>query len=327
MFNSANNNSYDFEKVRRAFSIHETIGDTTLTMYPNNIFIESQNNVWVGEWHKHSFSELIVLFSGEEYIEFENGTHVILKPHDICIIPAKVAHKCSPYSQNQSWFSFLINLFSDNPTQNSLLNIFSHIISPANSSYVLIQNDSAYNTIENILSILKSDHPLRELLFKYQVLHFVMQCFNTAYIQSTTKKNRLDCKLSSFYKDSDIILLQQIEYFIISNYATCTIESLAKYINRSIRQTERIITQHFGLSFKEVLTNQRIFSAQRLLLEGKKINFVSDYVGYKTLDGFRKAFKKETGITPKGFVKKYVIQNLPFTISEEPLQPDNDLSQ
>ncbi len=317
MQNSSKNENFDFEQARRAISINESFGDITLSIYLNDVFVETKKNTWHTEWHKHSFSELIVLFSGEEYIEFENETDILLKPHDICIIPAKTIHKSTPVSQNQRWMSFLIDITSNqnNLRKKSLYNIFSPLKSTSESSCISIKNPTAYNIIDGILPTLESNDPLKELLLKYQILHFIVQCIRLIYMQSDAKKNLLNTKIPVFCKDSEEIQFQQVESFITNNYSSCTIEDLAKYINRSVRQTERIVTQHYGTTFKDIIIYQRIFSAQKLLLQGKKINFVSDYVGYNSLDGFRKAFKKASGFTPKEFVNKYVVQKTPFSFS------------
>ncbi|MEG1879774.1 MAG: helix-turn-helix transcriptional regulator [Oscillospiraceae bacterium] len=60
-----------------------------------------------------------------------------------------------------------------------------------------------------------------------------------------------------------------------------------------------------GVSFKTYLINYRMKKAKELLLTGNyNVNEVSEAVGYKNLDHFRKSFKQCIGTNPSDFITK-----------------------
>ena len=61
-----------------------------------------------------------------------------------------------------------------------------------------------------------------------------------------------------------------IDEFFAANYMHDThSKDLAVYVNLSIRQLYRVLRKHYDMTFKQKLTEIRIFAAKRLLLESK----------------------------------------------------------
>ena len=85
-----------------------------------------------------------------------------------------------------------------------------------------------------------------------------------------------------------------IHEFFSHRYADdVALADLAEALHLSERQTERIVAQHTGGSFRDELARSRIRVAERLLAEGEmSLGEISAYVGYKSYAGFWKAMKK-----------------------------------
>lgn len=68
---------------------------------------------------------------------------------------------------------------------------------------------------------------------------------------------------------------------------------LAQELCRSERQTERLVRQHVGTSFREALTAMRMEIAQKLMADSRlTLHEIAGYVGYQSYTGFWKALKR-----------------------------------
>jgi transcriptional regulator GlxA family with amidase domain len=78
-----------------------------------------------------------------------------------------------------------------------------------------------------------------------------------------------------------------------------TIDDLASQLYLSTKQTNRIIKQYYGTSFKQKLLTTRIQVAMDLLRTSElSIEFISERVGYTSIYAFCKLFKQRSGLTP-----------------------------
>jgi AraC-like DNA-binding protein len=78
-----------------------------------------------------------------------------------------------------------------------------------------------------------------------------------------------------------------------------TIEDLASQLYLSTKQTNRIIKQFYGTSFKQKLLTTRIQIAMELLTTSDlSVESISEQVGYSSIYNFCKVFKQRSGLTP-----------------------------
>lgn len=79
-------------------------------------------------------------------------------------------------------------------------------------------------------------------------------------------------------------------------------EVLAGQLGVSRRQLDRIIRKHFGMSFREKLTEIRARVACDMLRSGDRpISEIAEQVGYSAPGNFTAFFKKTTGLTPQEY--------------------------
>ena len=319
MINDPKNPVYESQKMKHGFEITESFGNITLTIRHNNIIDEIASTVWKSDWHAHSLCEIAVLISGDAHIIFDNQTDAVMSSHDICIIPERLSHACYPLGEKQKRISLLISVTEKKENSKKVFgadHVLHHILTKQinnNPNPILLKNNQLlYGEINAIIDTLQSKDPLTSAIFKYQIILFVFHCFSTVYQQSQDYMPINGFDLSFYNTDSIGIRNQQIEKYFYDHYRSCTIQELADYLHLGVRQTNRVIQKHFGMGFKEVVHQYRMIVAQKMLLEGKDIALIAEHIGYRSISGFRKAFKAITNCTPTEFTEKYVIQKQPL---------------
>lgn len=89
-----------------------------------------------------------------------------------------------------------------------------------------------------------------------------------------------------------------IEEAFLFDYASITIDELANRIGLSVRQTQRVLKQFYGVTFREKCMKSRLEASYIMLKQGKSVNQVSYDVGYADTPSFIRAFKNMYGKTP-----------------------------
>lgn len=95
-----------------------------------------------------------------------------------------------------------------------------------------------------------------------------------------------------------------IDEAFLFDYASITIDELADRIGLSVRQTQRILKQYYGVTFREKCMKSRLEAAYIMLKKGKSVNQVAYEVGYADTPSFIRAFKKQYNNTPKKIIEK-----------------------
>lgn len=80
-----------------------------------------------------------------------------------------------------------------------------------------------------------------------------------------------------------------------------SLDVLADECHISRRQAERIIWESFNQSYKDYVTQKRIDTAKKLLLQGKSVAETAAQVGYGNVTYFIKRFREKVGVTPGNF--------------------------
>lgn len=97
-----------------------------------------------------------------------------------------------------------------------------------------------------------------------------------------------------------------IDEAFLYDYASITINELADRIGLSTRQTQRVLKQFYGVTFREKCMKSRLEAAYIMLKKGKGVNQVAYNVGYADTPSFIRAFKKMYGKTPAKILKENI---------------------
>lgn len=101
-------------------------------------------------------------------------------------------------------------------------------------------------------------------------------------------------------------LLPGILNYIEEHYMEpITLTDISSCFNVSCGYISTIFKKHNGIGFTECVTQTKIRHAKQLLLEpGARIHEVASALGYSDPYYFSKVFKKQTGLSPKEFIRK-----------------------
>jgi len=95
-----------------------------------------------------------------------------------------------------------------------------------------------------------------------------------------------------------------IDESFIYDYSNITINELADRIGLSVRQTQRVLKQFYGVTFREKCMKSRLEAAYIMLKNGKSVSQVATDVGYADTPAFIRAFKNMYKKTPAQVIKE-----------------------
>lgn len=106
-------------------------------------------------------------------------------------------------------------------------------------------------------------------------------------------------------KTSDVLMLSAKDYIERNLSSDLSIDMLADYLGISGSYFSLLFKQHFGDTFVEYVTKQRMEMAKSLLaLSDKSVTVVGQMVGYAERRYFTRVFSKYTGMLPSEYREK-----------------------
>lgn len=124
------------------------------------------------------------------------------------------------------------------------------------------------------------------------------------------------CDQARSHLDKDVVgmsshrVMELAKEYMMKHYESkeLSINDVAKYVNMSTSHFSALIKPYTGYTFVELLTKIRIDKAKELLLStGLKTYEIADKVGYSDAHYFSSVFKKQTGLTPREFIKQHEV--------------------
>ena len=93
------------------------------------------------------------------------------------------------------------------------------------------------------------------------------------------------------------------DYFLYE-CKTLSLDGLANRLGLSTRQTERYLKEHYGKTFMQKKTESRMSTAALLLSDpNNNITFISNELGYASIEHFSTAFKRYYHCSPSEYRK------------------------
>ncbi len=249
--------------------------------------------------HSHNFVEMVTVVKGELTHRI-NGREIRLGRGDILIMNRHVTHSVDRAEKDDLGINFIMSdsfldtlapeirgtVFEDFARENAKCDgepMFLHFSSKGEKQIE--------NIVENLLFELtdynRNNHILTvtvALLFKYLSL----------------KEKRLLLQATKRFTPEQRRKMEIMNY--ISSYQSqATLTELAEKMGLSSPYLSKIIVDYFGKSFKELLLDERMKTAKRLLLESDmSVGEIIYSVGYENESYFHREFKKRYGATPLG---------------------------
>ncbi len=95
-----------------------------------------------------------------------------------------------------------------------------------------------------------------------------------------------------------------IEEYFLYEYKTLSLETLAKRLGLSTRQTERYLKDYYGKTFVQKRTESKMSTAALLLSDpSRNISSIADELGYSSVEHFSNAFKRYYNVSPSIYRK------------------------
>ena len=247
--------------------------------------------------HSHVVYEVYFIEEGEMSVRFEDEI-VRLKQHDILIIPPERIHRVEYHSDALKRFNLRF-VFTDNSPPG------------VDASFFLYRpdeciKDEIYQCIkrlhENLPNINDKLALFRTKSYLGTILSYVIEVIipeKKQYIPSDSPINEHKNRLTQCV---------QIDKFFGENFSrSITLDELAEFMHYSKTHVNRLLKNHWNMSFVEKLAQTRLHVAKQFLTESTMtIAEIAERCGYSSLRGFEIFFSKQTGMRPYEYRKNHI---------------------
>ena len=121
----------------------------------------------------------------------------------------------------------------------------------------------------------------------------------TLFIQLAEYSDRLAKYESDVFQD---VFAPEIIKYVEEQYQTATLEELANEMNVALSTASKIVKKSTGMTFKELLKNQRLIRAANLLEHtNMSITDIIARVGYDNTSYFHRIFREAYQMSPKEY--------------------------
>lgn len=135
---------------------------------------------------------------------------------------------------------------------------------------------------------------------------------NEAYIQSSLYRiiamleEEFHASYTTMESNDNFYIAQAVDYIKKSPFLDITVTDVADYLHISRSHLYGLFKKHLGTTPQAFLTSAKIIAARDFLtVTDIPIANIAVSCGYQNPFAFSRAFKKETGMTPKEYRQKY----------------------
>ena len=293
------------------YEINEYIGELKLSVSHNDLGRETEPCLWSSGWHIHSECEIIAVLDGCERVVADKPYE--LSAGDVLVVPKRLEHKCIPKSDRQVKVSLLVgailkrNDLGSESTEARIFEVLDEFANKLSSPLHLSGRADLTRYVSDAVAMACSKNRIAQTTFKYQLVTFVLRVLEslgeTYDFKLVAHKSEADETRSR--GDSLNARNQMVErYIYTTELGELSVKGLSEYVHLSERQLSRVVLENYGATFKQVVNQRRIKTAQTLLGEGMAVETVARRVGFESVNGFNKAFKTLVGITPYQYSRR-----------------------
>lgn len=254
--------------------------------------------------HGHDYMEVMYVCSGEITHVIE-GERVKVAQGGLLLLNKHVRHSIMRADSDDLGINFVLsdNFLSavvNRHGNDDLLTKFvaNNLKKDGNAQYLLYDIGDVYpvrNLLDNLIYTVASnddkDAPLLPklvaLLLDYLSLHTENVTGGSAETDPTAKFRRA------------------VNDYLDGNYPTATLTELSARTGLNAQYLSRKISDVYGKSFKQLLTEQRLLAAEKLFADTSlNVDEVANAVGYENVSHFYRVFEGKHGVTPSHWRKK-----------------------
>lgn len=274
-------------QMELAMQFHKKYSDTGLTeddFFPagSEVVVEKLPRYTAIQSHKHQFFECAYVLQGS-CIHVVDGQKIVQEAGTMISIMQGSSHEIRPV---EDCLCLTIKVRMQAFLRIDVPNMV-RFLSP---TLLQCENDTFVEQL--ILTIYRQQaqmipyqERMRALLFETLMVYVVQNYWNTVqYLDAQPTKHRSR---------------QELVNYIIENYQTVTLHSLAKHFHYNETYLSDLLRKETGVPFVKQLRNYKLMQAAKLLTTTRmKVGDVCDAVGYKDPTQFARNFKEQYGMTP-----------------------------
>lgn len=247
--------------------------------------------------HRHNYLEMMIVLGGS--ITHRIGDEALtLTEGDILILNKHVSHSIDKAGTPDIGVNIILSdSFVDSLSNELYETVFSELSaenlkSDGRGIYLCFStkgNKQITNIIENLL------FEFTEYSLDIQILRYTTALLFDYLSKKSEKLLRTASKLPDRIQSRKSVIMS----YIRSSYQNATLSELAENMFLSTPYLSKLVTEYFGKSFKELLLEERMSRAERLILDtDMPIGDIISAVGYENESYFHREFKRITGGTP-----------------------------
>ena len=244
--------------------------------------------------HDHPVFEAHFILNGQ-YVLQANDQKIILGSNTGCIIKPNVFHSILPMDPVTIKFCFKFFIVKPSP-------LLSHIMKSRKWEKGIFIYDQTTKEIEYLNEILMEfEH--RDIGYKTSIENLFSQLLLTITRKiMDTQRTKEDQELTAYE-----VLVNEIDEFLYKNYMKdISLADMARHMDISERQVNRLMLKVYGSSFKRKVIQIRLTAAKNMLLQNSDMTVaqIAEAVGYNDPYYFSRVFKNSTGKSPEEFRRK-----------------------
>lgn len=259
--------------------------------------------------HSHSFKDICYVFSGTGHLQLETGKEIPLRRGTICYIDAAVVHRMvsdedTPLEVFNASFE-LTPHHSVDKVPPSVAGAEEKFLAELMANRCLSVDDCFHfeDFLHNAIALQNSTAPGEFVKFKNCISNFLITAFQAlARLEPGPDEPMVDSS------DEEMTMAAMRMVFYMREHYTegISLADVAKALNYSPRQCQRLIHDFLGVGFTEFVAAHQIRHAKRLLtMTQASMEEVAKSAGFKSSKAFTQQFKALVGVTPNIFRRNF----------------------
>lgn len=248
--------------------------------------------------HRHNYLEFMYVYAGE-MVTIIDDQEIVIKQGELLLLNQNIEHAIKYTNENDIIFNFIIKpeflefLSGMAEEQNEVFSfIFDALYSYDNKGEYLIfkvsNNEIVRNHIEAIITNIYQQQLNHSFTLKLLVGLLLTELMNNPHLIETYESNNYN----------KLVVISILKYITL-NYQEGSLSVLAKQIHQPDYKICKLIKEHTGSTFKQLIQEERLKAAANLLkTTSLPIVEIMQEVGYENITYFYKIFKEKFKITP-----------------------------
>ena len=258
--------------------------------------------------HCHPNLEVHYIVEGEYNFRCE-GKEITLYKDTIAVIPPKLYHTFNSTSENRQRLSFEIRM-TKRKSSSDIYEKYDLLFSSLAGAKIFKERIPEFLSISESRGIIVGEEEICKIN-AYFTLAFIKICDllrSNQSISDSIHPSRTACISPS---DDDLTVIRIFNVINKRCRGALTLGEVAKSVNLSERQVQRILLYRMGEGFHAILTKNRINAAKEMIAEDKSksktLGEIAHKCGYSNYVSFWSHFKRLTGQTPEQYRAEHLL--------------------